>query len=136
MKLIELSFFKETSEEVKTLVYRFASSLDDKKIIEIPNIQGFIVNRLLFAYINYSIKFYFENALDAETIDSAMKLGTNNPMGPLELSDYIGNDITLDILQEFYNSTKDIVYKPNENFVKMVENFEFGKKVKKGFYRY
>lgn len=136
MKLIELSFLDPNNIALQNIIYRFLRTLSDKKVIELPPIQGYIVNRLLFVYINAAISFQEETGLSAQNIDEAMRCGTNVPMGPLELSDYIGNDVTLDILTEFYSSLKDPRYKPPAPLIKMVQDGKFGKKVKVGFYNY
>ncbi len=136
MKLIELSFLKENVNDVKQRIYKFLSSFDDKKVIELPPIQGYIVNNLLFNYINFAIEFFYTSKINAQDIDEAMKLGTNVPMGPLELSDYIGNDITLQILQELYSETQDRRFMPHQTLIKMVEDGFLGRKTKQGFYFY
>ncbi|MBN1958143.1 MAG: hypothetical protein JW773_08095 [Desulfuromonadales bacterium] len=136
MKLIELSFMPQNSEAVKNTVYRFLSKLDDKKVIEIPPVQGYIVNNILFNYINYAILYSSEYEVGFQNIDESMKLGTNVPMGPLELSDYIGNDVTLQILTELYSATNDTRFKPHEKLVSMVEEGLLGRKTKEGFYKY
>jgi len=136
MKLIELSFLDSSNMSLQNSVYRFLRTLSDKKVVELPPIQGYIVNRLLFIYINAAISFMEETGLPAQNIDEAMRSGTNVPMGPLELSDYIGNDVTLDILNEFYSSLKDERYKPPAPLVQMVKDGKLGKKVKAGFYNY
>ena len=85
MKLVELCFLKENSVKFRNKIFSFLNHLDDKVIIELPIIQGYIVNRILFVYINYAIKFMNENNLEPKIIDKPMKLGTNVPMGTLEL---------------------------------------------------
>lgn len=136
MKLIELAFLPETDLNSKQIVYSFLNILDDKKVIEVPPIQGYIVNRILFQYLNASFKMIEKYGLDCDTVDEAMKAGTNMPMGPCELSDYVGNDITLDILSEFYNTFNKEEYLPSELLVQKVKLGELGRKVKKGFYNY
>lgn len=136
MKLIELAFLPETDFNTKQKIYKFLNILDDKKVIEVPPIQGYIVNRLLFLYMNAAFKMIEKYGLDCDTIDEAMKAGTNMPMGPCELSDYVGNDITLDILFEFYTTFREEEYLPSELLVRKVKLGELGRKVKKGFYNY
>lgn len=136
MKLIELVFLKNTSLEIRNFIYKFLNVLDDKKVIELPPIQGYVVNRLLFVYINYAIEFMEENNLNPQIIDETMKFGTNVPMGPLQLSDYIGNDVTLEILNEFFESTKDVRFKPAKRLVHMVKENKLGNKTKIGFYEF
>jgi len=136
MKLIELAFLPETDINVKQTIYQFLKNMDDKKVIEVPPIQGYIVNRLLFQYMNASFKMMERYNLDCETVDEAMKGGTNMPMGPCELSDYVGNDITLDILSEFYATFGEEEYSPSKLLVQKVDSRELGRKTKKGFYNY
>lgn len=136
MKLVELAFLPETDINVKQVIYQFLKNMDDKKIIEIPPIQGYIVNRLLFQYMNASFKMMEQYNLDCQTVDEAMKGGTNMPMGPCELSDYVGNDITLGILSEFYATFKEDQYLPSKLLVQKVNNGELGRKTRKGFYNY
>jgi len=136
MKLVEVAFLDPENKNLYAAVYKFLKTLSDKKVIEIPPIQGYIVNRLLFIYINAAVAFQEESGLPAQSIDEAMRFGTNVPMGPLELSDYIGNDVTLEILKEFHKSLNDTKYKPADSLVKMVEEGKLGKKTKVGFYNY
>lgn len=136
MKLVELAFLPTNSPEAQKTVYRMLQKLDDKKIIELPPIQGYIVNRLLFLYMNAAFCLMDQYGLDCVTVDDAMKAGTNMPMGPCELSDYVGNDITLDILKQFYEAFDEEPYKPSSLIVAKVEAGELGRKTKKGFYPY
>lgn len=136
MKLLELSIYGDIAENARKKLYQILNLVDDKVIIELPVIQGYIVNRILFVYINYAIKFMREQKLDALTIDKAMRTGTNVPMGPIELSDYIGNDITYQILDEFYRVLGEEVYKPDIALSEMVNSGCMGRKSKKGFYQY
>ena len=136
MKLVELAFLPETDEAVRKGITEFVNSLQDKKVIEIPPIQGYIVNRLLFAYINYAIEYARDTKIDIKEIDSAMRFGVNFPMGPFELCDYIGNDIVLEILNELYTSLGDARYKPAPGLAELVEAGKLGRKVKQGFYPY
>lgn len=136
MKLIELAFLPQMPDSYRGRIYRFLGDLKDKKIVEIPPIQGYIVNRLLFIYINYAIEYKMDTGIDSMSIDEAMKLGTNAPMGPLELSDYIGNDVSLEILQELHTSLNDPRFKPATLLQDMVAAGKLGRKSKIGFYPY
>jgi 3-hydroxybutyryl-CoA dehydrogenase len=135
MRLIELSFVNDECE-VKEQIYHFLSMLDDKKVIEIPPIQGYIVNTILLANINFSIEFQNDSGIPFKDIDEAMKLGTNCPMGPFELSDYIGNDVTLQILDELFSSLGKNIYKPTNTLKEMVRENKLGRKTGEGFYKY
>ncbi len=134
MRLIEVCFLPGFPVEARSKIFTFIDSLGDKIPIEVPAIQGFIVNRLLFSYINHAIQFHIANNIEPKVIDKVMRLGTNSPMGPLQLSDYIGNDITLQILHELYVATGEDRYRPVAEFENMVANNLLGKKTRKGFY--
>jgi 3-hydroxybutyryl-CoA dehydrogenase len=132
MKLVELSYLNETSKEVIDIAKKLALSLD-KEVILVKNSPGFIVNRLLIPMINEAAKIVEEGIASIEDIDKAMKYGANHPLGPLKLSDLIGNDITLNILY----SLKDKLDLDISKLIKeKVENNYLGRKTKKGFYDY
>lgn len=135
MKLVEVSFL-DHNIKLREKVFRFLDMLDDKKVVEIPPIQGYIVNSILFANINFAITFHLNTNIAIKDIDEAMKLGTNTPMGPFELSDYIGNDVSLQILQELYNSLRKEEYKPTKLLIDMVADKKLGRKTGEGFYSY
>ena len=136
MKLIELSYLPETTVQTKEIINKLLRRFDDKQVIEMPVLQGYIVNRLLFLYINAAFRMIEKYSVNYCTVDNAMKFGANMPMGPCELSDYIGNDITLDILNQFYNAFNDEAYAPSSIIVAKVKAGELGRKTKNGFYRY
>lgn len=136
MRLIELSYLQNTSSETKDLIRTFLFKLDDKKIIELPVMQGYIVNRLLFPYMNSAFKLMDDFGLEPSDVDEAMKAGTNMPMGPCELSDYIGNDITLHILEVFYDAFGGVEYLPCKRIKELVLAGKLGRKSKQGFYSY
>ncbi|MGD9780272.1 3-hydroxyacyl-CoA dehydrogenase family protein [Methanomethylovorans sp.] len=136
MRLVEISFLKENKEPTKAIVYEFLGMLDDKKIIELPLMQGYIVNRLLFLYMNAAFRIMQEYDLSPEVIDEAMKAGTNMPMGPCELNDYVGTDITLSILNELKCAFGADLYEPCPILNNMVASGKLGRKSKYGFYNY
>lgn len=136
MKLVEIAFSGSGGDEERARVLSLLGKLDDKIIIEMPAVQGYVVNRILFTQINYAIRFMDENDFDPSIIDRTMRAGTNAPMGPIELSDYIGNDVSLQILQAFWLSTGDPVYKPAERLIRIVDEGKLGKKSGAGFYSY
>lgn len=136
MKLIELAFLPATSQETRLAVNALLHRFDDKQVVEIPPVQGYIVNRLLFVLLNAAFDYHDKTGIDTKTIDEAMKAGTNMPMGPFELSDYIGNDITLDILKSFHSALGEEVYRPSRVVEDAVRTGLLGRKSKKGFYQY
>jgi len=136
MKLVELSFLPETLPQIKSFTYQFLNKLSDKKVIEIPFVQGYIVNNILFAYLNFAFEFKLDKSINIQDIDEAMKLGTNMPMGPFELADYIGIDIVLEILEELYKTSNDYHFRPCSIIKKMVAQNKLGRKTKLGFYEY
>ncbi|HOX31142.1 MAG TPA: 3-hydroxyacyl-CoA dehydrogenase family protein [Spirochaetales bacterium] len=136
MRLIELSFLSENTTDFRTAIYRFLNSLDDKKIIELPCIQGFVVNRLLFAYLNHAMNYVASEKVAVQDVDDAMKLGTNAPMGPFELMDYIGIDVTLQILNTLHGDLGNENYRANAMLEEMLKRNELGRKTGKGFYAY
>ncbi len=136
MQLIELSFHDDVSLMCRDIMNNLKSKLTDKVFVELPIIQGYVVNRLLFVYLNAAYNYHLSTSIDFDKIDSCMKLGINAPMGPFQLSDYIGNDVCLDILKQFYHSLDLPEYKPSKLLSDYVEKGLLGKKVKKGFYEY
>ena len=135
MKLVEVVRGESTSQNTINVILNFLLYLEKIPII-VKDSPGFVVNRILFPMINESIYTLMEGVADKEAIDLGMKLGLNHPMGPLELSDLIGLDICLDVLNTLFNRTKDSKYKPCPLLIQMVENNHLGRKSKKGFYTY
>ncbi len=135
MKLVEVINGMETSPEVTRKVIAIAKCLG-KEPIEVAEGPGFVVNRLLVPMINEACEILSEGIASAEDIDKAMMLGANHPMGPLALSDLIGNDITLAIMETLYKETGDSKYHPSTLLKKYVRAGKLGKKTKKGFFKY
>jgi 3-hydroxybutyryl-CoA dehydrogenase len=135
MKLVEvirgLATSEETFAETAALVARL-----DKEMAVSADYPGFIVNRILIPMINEAACALFEGIATAEDIDKGMKLGTNQPMGPLTLADFIGLDTCLAIMNVLYEGFKDPKYRPCPLLVKMVEAGFLGKKTGRGFYTY
>jgi 3-hydroxybutyryl-CoA dehydrogenase len=106
-----------------------------KNVVLVKNSPGFIVNKLLIPMINEAAKLLDQNIASVEDIDKAMKFGANHPIGPLKLSDLIGNDIVLSILYNLIeNSNSDIQIA--KSLIKRVKNNQLGRKTKIGFYHY
>ena len=97
---------------------------------------AFIVNRILLPMINEAIYTLYEGVGSVESIDTAMRLGANHPMGPLQLADFIGLDTCLSVMQVLYEGLADSKYRPCPLLVKYVEAGWLGRKAKRGFYDY
>lgn len=135
MKLVEIVPGMNTSSETIAKVTAIAEDLG-KVPVEVKENAGFVVNRILIPMINEAIGLYAENVATAEGIDTAMKLGANHPMGPLELSDFIGLDVCLAIMEVIYSDTGDSKYRPHPLLRKMVRGGWLGRKSGRGFYQY
>lgn len=135
MKLVEviagINTPAETVEKVKEI-----SEMLGKTPVQVEEAPGFVVNRILVPMINEGIQVYSEGIADIEGIDTAMKLGCNHPMGPLELGDYIGLDIVLAIMDVIYKETGDSKYRACTLLRKMVRGKRLGIKTGIGFYDY
>ena len=135
MKLVEviagLNTPAETVEKVKEI-----SVMLGKTPVQVEEAPGFVVNRILVPMINEGIQVYSEGISDIEGIDTAMKLGCNHPMGPLELGDYVGLDIVLAIMDVIYKETGDSKYRACTLLRKMVRAKRLGVKTGIGFYDY
>ena len=135
MKLVELIRGLGTSEETYKAVETVAQKMG-KTTVEGRDMPGFIVNRVLMPYINEAVQALYEGIGTVEDIDTAMKLGTNVPMGPLTLADFIGLDTCLAIMEVLHDGFKDSKYRPSPLLRKYVEAGWLGKKTKRGFYTY
>jgi len=134
MRLIELIKGKNTSDEVLETSKKFSESLN-KTIVTVNDAPGFVTTRLIYVLCNEAANMKMEGIASTEDIDVACKLAFNFPMGPLELSDLIGNDIYLHI-GEYLEKKLGDKYKPCPLLKEMVENNLLGRKSKKGFYDY
>lgn len=135
MKLVEGIRGLQTSTETFQKVRDFAIHLE-KEFVESKDFPGFIVNRILMPMINEAFYTLHEGIASAKDIDSAMKLGTNQPMGPLTLADYIGLDTCLAIMQVLHEGLGDTKYRPCPLLVKYVEAGWMGVKTGRGVYTY
>lgn len=135
MKLVEVIPGLNTPEETTEKIVEIAKKIGKTPVV-VQEGPGFVVNRILIPMINEAIGIYADGLASAEGIDTAMKLGANHPMGPLELGDLIGLDVCLAIMEVLYNETGDSKYRPHVLLRKMVRGGKLGRKTKIGFYDY
>lgn len=135
MKLVEIIRGQVTSDEVHDLVYKVSEDIG-KTPVTVNEAPGFVVNRILIPMINEAVGILAEGVAKKEEIDTAMKLGANHPMGPLELGDLIGLDVVLAIMDVLYNEFGDSKYRAHTLLRKMVRAGKLGRKTKEGFYDY
>lgn len=135
MKLVEIIKTLATSDEVVQFAYDFAKFLG-KEPVRTKDAPGFIVNRILIPMLNEAVFALEEGVGTPEDIDKAMKLGTNQPIGPLALIDLIGLDVTLDVMDTFYREFQDSKFRSAPLLRQMVRAGRLGRKTGKGFYNY
>jgi 3-hydroxybutyryl-CoA dehydrogenase len=135
MKLVELIRGIATDEATYQAIRDITLRLG-KTPVTAEDFPAFIVNRILLPMINEAVYTLYEGVGNVESIDTAMKLGANHPMGPLELADFIGLDTCLAVMQVLYEGLADSKYRPCPLLVKYVEAGWLGRKSKRGFYDY
>ncbi|MCY4523866.1 MAG: 3-hydroxyacyl-CoA dehydrogenase NAD-binding domain-containing protein [Halobacteriovoraceae bacterium] len=135
MKLIEGIRGSETSDETFQLISNVAKKMN-KIFISVEDGPGFAVNRILMPMVNEAAFTLYEGIANAKDIDTAMKLGANWPMGPLELADFIGLDTCLSIMEILYEGFGDSKYRPCPLLKKYVAAGRWGRKTRYGFYKY
>jgi len=135
MQLVELirgiATEDTTFEEAKSFISKLG-----KNITVSEDFPAFIVNRILLPMINEAIYTLYEGVGSVEAIDTAMRLGANHPMGPLQLADFIGLDTCLSVMQVLHEGLADSKYRPCPLLVKYVEAGWLGRKTQRGFYDY
>ena len=135
MRLVEIINGSDTSNEVNEVVVNAAQKMG-KTALSCNDSPGFVSNRILCPMINEAILTLEEGVAEPEAIDGIMKLGMNHPIGPLALSDLIGNDTVLHIMNVLHEGFGDDKYAPSKLLVKMVEEGKLGRKSGEGFYKY
>jgi len=135
MKLVEIINGSDTSDEVNNAVVNAAEKMG-KTALSCNDSPGFVSNRILCPMINEAILTLEEGVAEPEAIDGIMKLGMNHPIGPLALSDLIGNDTVLHIMNVLHEGFGNDKYAPSKLLVKMVSEGKLGRKSGEGFYKY
>lgn len=133
--LVEIVGGEETAAHTIETVIGFTRSIS-KEPVTVKDVPGFIVNRIITPMLNEAMLTYEKGIASKEDIDIAMKKAMGHPMGPLELSDYIGLDTLLYFMEHVYKETGNEAYKPGDLLRNMVENGDVGVKSGKGFYMY
>ncbi|MQA66292.1 MAG: 3-hydroxybutyryl-CoA dehydrogenase [Alphaproteobacteria bacterium] len=135
MRLVEIIRGIATSDSTFNAIRDFTVRLD-KEPVRVEDFPAFIVHRILMPMINEAIYVLYEGVGTMESIDKAMRLGANHPMGPLELADFIGLDTCLVVMQALNDGLADSKYRPCPLLVKYVEAGWLGRKTGRGFYDY
>jgi 3-hydroxybutyryl-CoA dehydrogenase len=136
MKLVEGIRGLQTTDATFNTIKLLSEKLGKVFVESTKDMPGFIVNRILMPMINEAVYTLHEGIATVEAIDEAMHLGTNQPMGPLTLADFIGLDTCLAIMNVLYDGFSDSKYRPCPLLVKYVEAGWLGKKSGRGFYNY
>ncbi|UAY52454.1 3-hydroxyacyl-CoA dehydrogenase family protein [Ferruginibacter albus] len=135
MKLVEIINGRETKKEVTNAIVELSKQLEKIPCV-VNDAPGFIANRILMPMINEAIYSLHEGVAGVASIDTIMKLGMAHPMGPLQLADYIGLDVCLNIINVLYDGFKSEKYAPCPLLINMVNNGKLGVKSGEGFYIY
>jgi 3-hydroxybutyryl-CoA dehydrogenase len=135
MPLVEVIRALQTTEDTFATVMKLCEKIE-KKPVAVNDSPGFVSNRVLMPFINEAAFCVLEGVATPESVDAIMKLGMNHPMGPLELADYIGLDVCLDILEVLFKGFGDPKFRPCPLLRKMVSAGRLGKKSGQGFYVY
>jgi 3-hydroxyacyl-CoA dehydrogenase len=128
MKLVELSFPEEATAETKLELHRLCERLE-KTAVEVPDAAGFVVNKLLFPYLFDAVRLLERDGLDAQDIDTCMKLGAGHPMGPLAVLDFVGLDVAAAIGESIGADVP-------QGLRELIAEGKLGRKAGEGFYSY
>jgi 3-hydroxyacyl-CoA dehydrogenase len=128
MKLVELSFPTEATAQTRLELHGLCERLE-KTAVEVPDAAGFVVNKLLFPYLFDAVRLLEGNSIDAEGIDTCMKLGAGHPMGPLALLDFVGLDVAASIGESIGADVPD-------RLRELIAEGKLGRKAGEGFYSY
>jgi 3-hydroxybutyryl-CoA dehydrogenase len=134
MKLVEVCF-PDGADAAREKALAWCAALG-KTAVEVPDLAGFVVNRLLFPYLFDAVRFMEQTGIEAGEIDTCMKLGAGHPMGPLALLDFVGLDVCKAIGDALYGASDEDYQKPPELLVKMAGEGKLGRKSGAGFYSY
>jgi 3-hydroxybutyryl-CoA dehydrogenase len=135
MRLVEIVPSKSTSKETLDKAVAFAKSLGKEPLI-VPNIPGFVLNRLLFVLLHEAMALVEAGYVDVSTVDEVLKNGANHPMGPFELADFIGLDVCFSIFEVLYRELQDAKYHCPRLLEEKVAAGKLGRKSGEGFYKY
>jgi 3-hydroxybutyryl-CoA dehydrogenase len=135
MALVEIIRGLQTSDETHQAIYNLSKRLG-KEPITVKNSPGFVVNRILVPMINEAFFVLAEGLASAEDIDAGMRLGCNQPIGPLALADLIGLDTCLAVMEVYFNNFNDSKYRPCPLLREMVAAGQLGRKTGRGVYQY
>jgi 3-hydroxybutyryl-CoA dehydrogenase len=135
MRLVEVVRTVRTSEETVDAIAALGAKMG-KHCVICPDRAGFVVNALLFPYLNDAVKMLESGYASAEDIDAAMKLGCGHPVGPFALMDIVGLDVTFQIVQTLYREFREPGYAPAPMLEHFVQAGYLGRKAGRGFYTY
>jgi 3-hydroxybutyryl-CoA dehydrogenase len=135
MRLVEVIRALQTSQETFETTMKLCEKLE-KKPVAVNDSPGFVSNRVLIPLINEAAFCVMEGVAAPEAVDAVMKLGMNHPMGPLELADFIGLDVCLDVMEVLFEGFGDSKFRPCPLLKKMVAAGWLGKKSGRGFHIY
>jgi 3-hydroxybutyryl-CoA dehydrogenase len=134
MQLVEVCF-PDGAEESREAALAWCAALG-KTAVEVPDLAGFVVNRLLFPYLFDAVRFMEQTGMEAGEIDTCMKLGAGHPMGPLALLDFVGLDVCKAIGDALYAASHEEYQRPPKLLVEMAGEGKLGRKSGAGFYSY